>query len=80
MFELLAMKRLAVVNRVPDLELFFEPGRDLLVFDTHEQAVSQVMSILDEPEKLEEIAAQGNKTVQPHSWDTRVETILNEII
>lgn len=78
-FELLAMRRLAVVNRVPDLQRFFTPESDLLVFDTHDEAVNKVLSILDSPEAMEQIAAQGHETVQPHTWDSRIEVILNEL-
>lgn len=78
-FELTAMKRLAVVNRVPDLDKFFEDGKDLIVFDSLTDAVDKIMYYLDNESEAEEIAAQGYETVKPHSWDARIETILNNI-
>lgn len=78
-FELLGMGRLAVVNWVPDLPKFFEDGKDLIVFDTLDEAVEKILYYLANENELEEIASQGHKTVEPHTWDTRVETILGDL-
>jgi len=75
-FELLGMGRLAVVNRVPDLGRFFEDGRDLVVFDDMEGAVEKVVYYLEHEDEAAQIAAQGRKTVKPHTWDARVAQIL----
>lgn len=78
-FELLGMKRLAVVNEVPDLSRFFENGRDLVVFQTLEQAVEKVMYYLAHPDETEAIAEQGHQTAQPHTWDARIEQVLSYV-
>lgn len=78
-FELLGMRRLAVVNRVPDLDRFFVDGADLLAFDTLEEAVEKVLYALAHPDETEAIANQGHKTVRPHSWDARVTEILEAV-
>jgi len=78
-FELLGMRRLAVVNRVPDLPLFFQDGKDLVVFDNLQSAVEKVMYYHTHPDELEAIACQGHKAVQPHTWDARVAQILEEL-
>lgn len=79
-FELLGMKRLAIVNRVPDLERFFGDGRDLIVFKTMDEAVENVMYYHEHPDGAREIAARGHKTVQAHTWDVRVGQILSEVM
>lgn len=78
-FELTAMGRLAVVNRVPDLGKFFVADKDLIVFDSLTDAVDKIVYYLAHPEETESIAQQGRKTVMPHSWDTRIETILGSM-
>ncbi len=78
-FELLGMRRLAIVNSVPDLERFFEPGRDLITFDNHDQAVKAVLHYVANPDEADEIATNGYETVGPHSWDARVEQILEAV-
>lgn len=77
-FELLAMKRLAVVNRVPDLGLFFDDSH-LAIFDTHEQAVEKVLYYLEHSSEAQKIAAAGYRRVKPHTWDARAETILSDV-
>ena len=78
-FELLGMKRLAVVNKVPDLDRFFEDGHDLVVFQTLEQAVEKVMYYLAHLDEAAAIAEQGHQAVQPHTWDARVEQVLSHV-
>ena len=78
-FELLGMKRLAVVNRVPDLPRFFEDGSDLLAFDTLGEAVEKVIFALEHPAEAEDIAAAGHAAVQGHTWDTRIDQILEAV-
>ena len=79
-FELLGMRRLAIVNIVPDLPLFFKDGVDLVVFSHLEEAVGKTLDYLSVPAKAEAIAAQGHKTVAPHTWDNRVSQILSEVM
>jgi hypothetical protein len=75
-FELLGMGRLAVVNGVPDLPKFFTDGRDLVVFNTMEEAVEKVTYYLEHTDEAAKIATWGHRTVQPHTWDARVARIL----
>lgn len=78
-FELLGMKRLAVVNRVPDLHKFFMDGRELVVFDNLNQAVEQVVYYHENPVRAKRIAERGHKAVQAHTWDARIEQILGDV-
>jgi hypothetical protein len=77
-FELLGMRRLAVVNMVPDLPRFFRDGKDLVTFTSLEEAAEKILHYLANEDQLETIAEQGHKTVQPHTWDARVAQILED--
>ena len=76
-FELLGMRRLAVVNRVPDLARFFT-DRDLVIFDNMNDAVEKILYYKDNTTKADDIMQYGYETVQAHSWDTRVEQVLSD--
>lgn len=78
-FELLGMRRLAVVNRVPDLTRFFEDGLDLIGFDTLEEAVKKVIYYVEHPDEAQAIADRGHRMVEAHTWDARIETILGAL-
>lgn len=78
-FELLGMKRLAVVNNVPDLPRFFRDGRDLVTFTSLEEATEKVLHYLANEDQLRAIADQGHGTVKPHTWDARIEQILEDV-
>jgi len=78
-FELLGMRRLAVVNEVPDLCRFFRDGVDLITFKVLGEAIEKIQHYLANEDQMEEIANQGHKTVRPHTWDARVNQILEGI-
>jgi len=73
------MGKTAVVNRVSDLNKFFANETDLLVFDTLEEAVQKVMFCLEYPNMAQAIAKRGQQTVKPHTWDARVQQILEMV-
>ena len=75
-FELLGLRRLAVVNEVPDLSSFFEDGKDLIAFNYPDEAVEKVLYYLEHEGEAQDIAARGYETVKPHTWDARIEQIL----
>ncbi len=76
-FEGLAMGRAVVCNRVPDLELFFEPGKDLYAFDTMDEAVEGATNLIAEPTAARLFASCGMAAVAPHTYDVRVQQILD---
>lgn len=78
-FELLAMKRFAVVNDVPDLHSFFKNGRDLIAVKSAEEAIEAVIYYLDDHKARNSIARDGFKVVQEHTWDARITQILDSI-
>jgi hypothetical protein len=75
-FELLGMRRLAVVNNVPDLPRFFRDGKDLVTFSSLEEATEKILHYLANEDQLQVIAGQGHETVKPHTWDARISQIL----
>lgn len=75
-FEGLAMERLVVTNRVPDLDKFFKDGEHLVVFDSLGEAVEKVLHYLEKPDEARRIADAGHEAVEPHTWDARIATIL----
>lgn len=79
-FELLGMKRLAVVNNVPDIGNFFVSGRDLIVFSDLNDAIEKVIYHVNNEAKTAEIAENGHLAVRSHTWDNRIEQILNEVL
>jgi hypothetical protein len=78
-FELLGMRRLAVVNNVPDLPRFFRDGKDLVTFSVLHEAVEKILHYLANEDQLGAIARQGHETVKPHTWDARINTILEDV-
>lgn len=77
-FELPAMKLCPVMNHVTDLPEFFEPNVDYLQFDNMTEAIGQVLWAKDNPEKAREIAENGYRKVQGHTYDARVTQVLKE--
>jgi glycosyltransferase involved in cell wall biosynthesis len=78
-FELMAFGLPAVMNRVPDLMSLFKDGQDFIGFDNESQAVTAINGLLADPQKAQEIGRAARKAVEPHTWDSRVETILKEV-
>jgi len=75
-FELAAMGIPAVQNTVPDMKTFFVPGDHYLEFRNLDEAVDQVMYAVNNPDDAERIASAALRKVKPHTWDARVQTIL----
>lgn len=78
-FELMGMRRLAVVNDVPDLKSFFRDGVDLIVFSNAQEAMQKIQYYLANEEQMAAIAQCGHTTVKPHTWDARVNRILEDL-
>lgn len=82
-FELLGMGRLAIVNRVTDLERFFYAHSsdlmDLITFTTLNEAVEATIFYTEHPEAAKKIAKRGHEAVKEHTWDARIRQILDDI-
>lgn len=75
-FELLAMRRLAIVNDVPDLPNFFRNGKDLVIVQSIKEAVEAAVYYLSDTELMNYTAQSGFDRVQEHTWDNRISQML----
>lgn len=75
-WEAMGMKMPLVCNRTPDLPTFFVDGEHYLGFDTLDEAEKQVMRLMIDPDFMQEIADAGHRKVLPHTWDNRVNQLL----
>lgn len=77
-FEIMAFGIAPVINRVPDLFEIFTEGQDFLGFDNLDEAVTQVGWCLENPEAANALGEQARLSVEPHSWDARMQSVLEE--
>lgn len=77
-FELMAMGIAPVLNRVPDLMTMFKDEQDFLGFDSEDEAVSHVNELLFDLDWADDIGRNAREAVLPHSWDARVQQILED--
>lgn len=76
-WEAFGMKLPLVTNRVPDLSNWFVEGEHYLGFNDVNEGVKQVLYLLSQPDKANEMACNAyRKVVEQHTWDKRVEQIL----
>jgi hypothetical protein len=77
-FEIMGMKRIPVINRVPDLEaLGFQDGVHYLGFSSMQEAVDKVEWALSHREEALQIARNAYEKVwRDDKWDDRVQLIL----
>lgn len=78
-FELMGMMTVPVLNRVPDLMDMFEEGEHFLGFDNLPEAVEKVEWATENLFEAEAIAHNASNAVADHTWDQRVETILQTV-
>lgn len=79
-WEGLAMKRLVVTNRVPDLRhLPFKDGIDYVGFSSMDEAVEKIIYYCERPDRASKIAASGNRKVQPHTYKNHLIEMLKQI-
>lgn len=77
-FEIPAFRLCPVVNRVPDLSLFFEEDKDYLGFNSLSEAVEKAMWAKSNPEEVEKISKHAHQAVLPHTYDRRINEVLKE--
>lgn len=66
-----------ITNYQPELELYFEPDRDLVVFESRQELAKKVSYYLEHEEIRREIAKNGYKKVKlNHSYKKRLEQML----
>lgn len=81
-WEGLAMRRLVLTNRVPDLNEFPDlvEDRDYIAYSTMEEAIEKAEFYIKNDSAREKIAASGYKNVQPHNWGNRMVDLIRKII
>lgn len=77
-FELMAMGIPAIMNPTTDLTSMFNENEHFISFLGVEQALEKLEWALSHPEEVEAMAERAYQAVKPHTWDARVETILQE--
>lgn len=79
-FEILHMGLPLVTNRVPDMGDFFTEGIDYFGFDTIEEAVKQVLKLLENGTLAKRLGDSGAYHAAQNTWDHRVDQILEEMV
>lgn len=77
-FEVMAMGLPLVTNKVPDLKDFFTPGSEFAMFHDLQGAVNWVVDLANNQHMAGEMARRGLEAVKPHTYDARVQQILEE--
>lgn len=78
-FEGMAMRRLVVANRVPDQTKLFDGGFDLVEFASLDEAIEKIVYYCEHTTAAKGIATMGQYAVKPHTWDARIEQVLNDL-
>ncbi len=68
-FDFLAAGALIATDRIPELEPYFEYGREIIGFNGVDDLISQVRFYLERPDLAESIRAAGHrKVLESHTW------------
>ena len=78
-FEGMAMGLPLVCNVTPEMHEMFEVDTDFLSFSSASEGRDRVIELLNDDVFALQIARNGYRKVKPHTWDARVESIM-EII
>lgn len=76
-WEGMAMRRLVLTNRVPDLEYInLKEDRDYVAFSTIEEAVEKAKYYSTHDDSRERIASSGYEHVRPHTYKSRCSDLM----
>jgi len=78
-WELAAMGLCSVQNIVPDMATFFVDGEHYLGFNNIDEAEKQVMKAMADEEMRKEIGDAARRKVLPHTYDARIQQILETV-
>ena len=79
-FEIMAMRCVALLNRVPDQGELFREGEEFFGFGTIPEAIQQFERIMKTPvHEMDVVLDKARAAVIPHSWDTRMEQVLKDV-
>lgn len=79
-YEGMAMGRLMLTNRVPDLKYMdFKEDEDYVAYSTPEEMVEKAVFYATHDKEREKIAKNGLLKVKPHTYDERCKQILRDL-
>jgi len=78
-WESMAMGIPTVCNVTPDMPTFFVEGEHYLGFEDVSDAIDKVLLLLSDEDFREEIGEAGRRKVKPHTWDLRVQQVLETV-
>jgi spore maturation protein CgeB len=79
-YEITASGTACLCARRAGLESSFVPGREIVVFDTPDQAAAELRALLDNPERQRELAAAGSaRTRSFHTWTHRARGLADHL-
>lgn len=80
LFEILACRKLQLVDTRDDVLMYFTSGDELVCYSSIDELRSQIVYYLNHPEKAQEIAESGyRKVMQLHTYDHRVRELMDII-
>jgi spore maturation protein CgeB len=79
-FEIPACGVLYMAQRYPELDIYYQEGRDIEMWSTIEELQKKVKYYLSNPDNIEEIARNGReKVAKDHTWNRRFELIIKHL-
>lgn len=79
-FEIMACGICPVMNEVTDMKGFLVPDEDYIKFDNQSDAIQKINYLLEHKDKLEQIAKNAKDKMNGHSWDDRLQSILERTL
>ncbi|TQR44842.1 CgeB family protein [Paenibacillus popilliae] len=79
-FDIAACRRAQIIDYRPDLHMFYEPGEELLCFESPKECAELIHTYLYEDAKRSSIASQGyERTRAEHTFAKRLEHLLSRV-
>jgi spore maturation protein CgeB len=80
LFEVPAVGTLLITENAPYTEEFYEPGKEIVVFDSIEEGIEKAKYYLSHPEEGAKIAQAGyDRTIKDHSYKNRFSSLFREM-
>lgn len=76
-FELAACDVFQLLQYIPSLSEFFEEGKEIVSFQSHEEMVDKIRYYLAHPDERQHISAAARACVlRDHTWGQRIERMV----
>jgi spore maturation protein CgeB len=80
MFETTGMGVCLLLENKLNIKEIFEPDKEVVIYNSYEEAIEKIIWLLEHEDKLIEIAKAGQKrTLTEHTYENRAEKLINEI-